>query len=426
MEVRGIKKNAITSSLLALSMVVFAFRGKFGAIIITLALAIELFILFKNMKIRLHLGITNFWIPFLLIFSVICNALRSINYEYYLHIGYLFAIFILLNTKSNKYDKLWSVLKGISLFEAFGIYLQRIIPSLFYSVMSIILPGDVVAQIRNRVLSGYMTGFSREVSYTMFLICIGIGLYWYDCNVQPKLRSDSSIVKKRLVLFFLFGALFLSGKRATLIFSVFSLFITGFINSKDKFKVLKYFLGVCAGIGVIIVFYPFWSKISSLQRIVELLSFIQMNDYTGITNGRVDIYSMAISLWENHPIIGIGWGNFKYSISESFWYSGFDVHNCFLQVLCENGYVGAIPYYCLIITSLIRVVICNIKLRKIDTNESRVSKFLCYVQFFFVMYSITEPILYEYTDYIIFFVCINLTSIFLKKTIPQYKKNNVI
>ena len=103
----------------------------------------------------------------------------------------------------------------------------------------------------------------------------------------------------------------------------------------------------------------------------------------------------------------------KYAVPSSFWFSGFDVHNCFLQVFCETGYIGGILYIILIIGSLIKVVMCNYKFRNEKSDIRSLTKFLCYVEFYFVLYSITEPILYEYTDYIIFFICINTTSLLL-------------
>ena len=37
-----------------------------------------------------------------------------------------------------------------------------------------------------------------------------------------------------------------------------------------------------------------------------------------------------------------------------------------------------------------------------------------FIQIFFLTYSMTEPILYEYSDYILYFIAINITGIILK------------
>lgn len=409
MGVTELSKNKILSFLFAISLVVFSFRGKYGGILIGLILIIEFLFLLKEKKLRLKLCFENIWVLFVLIFAVISNAIRTINFEYYLQLGYLLAVVVLLNLDLNKFEDFFKYVKFISIFEAFSIYLQKFLPSIYYSIISIILPDDVVFQITKRFSEGYLTGFSREVSYTMFLISIGIGMYWFNCTF-----NNTTTTKKNVVpILFLFGALILSGKRATLLFSIISLFITSFIVSRDKLKIIKYSMIFIILFMIVIFTYDFWSKIPSLQRIVELLSFIKDNDFIGITNGRTIIYETAINLWNTNPLTGIGWGNFKYAVPSSLWFSGFDVHNCFLQVFCETGYIGGILYIILIIGSLIKVVTCNYKFRNEKSDIRSLTKFLCYVEFYFVLYSITEPILYEYTDYIIFFICINTTSLLL-------------
>ena len=103
-------------------------------------------------------------------------------------------------------------------------------------------------------------------------------------------------------------------------------------------------------------------------------------------------------------------------VNGSLWYAGFDVHNCYLQILCENGLIGAAIFYALTIISIFRFVKCLKKARECgDDYIYKLSLITAYIQIFFITYSFTEPILYEYTDYIIYFISINITNLLLYK-----------
>lgn len=419
-----IKTKHLISLLIALSMLCYSIRGKIGAIIITLLNLIFLVYMIKEIKIKK--SFSNFYALFIFAFSLLFGIIRSVNFEYYLFIGYLTAIFLLLNNKLDIYDNLWSILGKISLFEAIGIYMQKLLPNVYYSIISTVFPSSVVLSIKSRLAEGYYTGFTREISFTMFFIVIGLGIYIYDLLMKDKSSDESSYkIQKFIKVAILFGALFISGKRATLIIFVITLLVVQFIKSKDTLKILKY-AAICFGIFfAIYASFPIWSKVESLSRIVELLDFINEKNVIGITNGRTVIYQNAIDLWQKSKIFGIGWGNFKYMVAQSLWYSGFDVHNCYLQILCENGIIGAIIFYLLTIISIFRFIKCIKKAgQQGEKSIYRLALITAYIQIFFIIYSFTEPILYEYTDYIIYFVSINITNILLYNLAKNKKEKN--
>lgn len=401
---KKIKISELSAVVLALSMLLYAFRGKLGAILITVELLITLLVVLKHNR-KQRSWASKYAAAFLLVFAFVFHIIRSISAEYYLCIGYLLTVFLLLETKEEHYIKLWKWLKGIAIFEAVGVYMQFIVPGLYYSLISVILPSDMISSIRMRLQSGYYTGFSHEVSFTMFLIVIGLGLFLYDADTKKKR-------KKWIIIAFLFSALFISGKRATLLFFVIAYFITQFIQSDSKIKIIKYTLIGVAGVIILRLTYPWWSQLPALSRVNEFIQFFTLNDVIGMTSGRTVIYENAIQLWNTNRWFGIGWGNFKYSINQNFWFSGFDVHNCFLQILCETGIIGLAFYSVLCITSLVNSIRAVLMYRRSeDIRTYRLAVFCCYIQIFFILYSLTEPILYEYTDYVIYFVCFNCSNL---------------
>ena len=404
-----VKINQISSILIAFSILLFAFRGKIGAIAITCAIVVYMYGLIKQTKG--HRPWANAYTAcFIFLFAFVINAFRSLSLEYYMIIGYFLASLTLLSNRFDGYDELWKWLKYFSIFGAFGVYLQRFLPGVYYAVISLLLPNEVVASIRSRLIAGYYTGFSREVSYTMFLVVVGLGLYIF-AETKKNRRND------RVAIVFLLGALLLSGKRATLVFFILAWFITSFIKSDDKLKIFKYSACVFVGLMLVIVTFPYWSKIPIFSRIVEVINFASLDDLIGITNGRTVIYSNAISLWNTNRWFGIGWSNFKHSVPSIYWYSGFDVHNCFLQILCETGIIGLVLYSLICIISVTSSIKCiyMFKHSRLENNYNYgLSLFFAFIQVFFILYSLTEPILYEYTDYIVFFICFGCTNVMLK------------
>jgi O-antigen ligase len=68
---------------------------------------------------------------------------------------------------------------------------------------------------------------------------------------------------------------------------------------------------------------------------------------------RIATYQSALAMFEDHPVLGIGFGNFseaweRYPERYFFQYEGMDSvsqpHNIFLSVLCEMGLVGGIAF----------------------------------------------------------------------------------
>ena len=385
-------------------MFLFSLRGKVGAAFIVI---LTILLLYNNNKGERHWLSIGYAI-FVAIFALSIHVFRTLSYEFYMHIGYLAATLVLLNKNTDKYVLLWRYLREIAVLEAVGIYLQKLFPELYYSIISLLLPDNVIYSIQYRLMEGYFTGFSREVSYTMFFIVIGLGVCIFgDYNNNKSRIKLINIIKAVL----LFGALFISGKRATLLFFIITVVIIAFLRNKRRFKSLKYLLGACVVIILLWLTSPFWTQITALNRVVVLIDYIRDGDFVGITNGRIMIYQNALDLWKDNIWLGIGWGNFKYIVSESEWYYGFDVHNCYLQILCETGIIGAIAFYTLTMLSVAKIKFLLNELKDMSGKNQNTTLLIAYIQIFFLLYSITEPILYEYTDYILYFVCINISCI---------------
>jgi len=55
---------------------------------------------------------------------------------------------------------------------------------------------------------------------------------------------------------------------------------------------------------------------------------------------RLDLWSHAMDLFKKNPILGVGWGGFRFTVPETFVYT--DTHNLYLKTLSEQGIIGLI------------------------------------------------------------------------------------
>ena len=55
---------------------------------------------------------------------------------------------------------------------------------------------------------------------------------------------------------------------------------------------------------------------------------------------RLDLWNHAMDLFKKNPILGVGWGGFRFTVPETFVYT--DTHNLYLKTLSEQGIIGLI------------------------------------------------------------------------------------
>lgn len=83
-----------------------------------------------------------------------------------------------------------------------------------------------------------------------------------------------------------------------------------------------------------------------------------------IDDGRIHIWKTALKMIENHPLGGVGNGNFielynayvqKYSYLKYLNYSDYPTHNSFLKIESELGIVGGVSFITIIVSAIIKI-----------------------------------------------------------------------
>jgi O-antigen ligase len=130
--------------------------------------------------------------------------------------------------------------------------------------------------------------------------------------------------------------------------------------------------------------------------------FIKLSDEGNIDAGRSDLYALAFSLFKTSPLLGIGWGKYKYIYAALNPLDIFtiQVHNVYLQLLCETGIFGFIIFVSAFIASFVFAVrlFVNYRKKKIELpeNSSYILMFSLFMQTFFLLYCFTGNPLYDF------------------------------
>lgn len=261
---------------------------------------------------------------------------------------------------------------------------------------------------RNKLIktynSGMMPGLTSHYSTNGMFLATGLII----SSAKYMIKQDN---KNRFLLVLFLIALLMTGKRAHLLFGVMAVFVLYFYTkSKEKaanrwIKTIGVILLVlCIGMILISVFPSLFSFLSRFQDTL---------DGGDVSNGRFDLWRLAISAFLENPVLGIGWKQYRIKMSPSFSLTNqYDAHNVYLQLLCEIGIIGFLIYMAWFIRMFTKTVQLYKKIIK-DKNSLEDAKYLTgfslAFQVFFLLYCFTGNPLYEMYMFIPYFLSCAVT-----------------
>ncbi len=206
-----------------------------------------------------------------------------------------------------------------------------------------------------KIIFGFprVQAFSKEPLYLGNFLFIPLGF------LSAKLLSKNNFNKALLFLLYLIVVVFILtlSRGALLSLVVFALVLIALNSNKLlKIKPLATIIIICV-LAFLSVFLIIRQVGPSTGQ--SFISHLLIQDYgkSDSTVSRLSNNSIAIKDWENHPLIGIGLGNFGAS-KDNFNPNGRHlsniVNNEYLEVLAETGIVGFVIFLTLIITILLK------------------------------------------------------------------------
>lgn len=346
-------------------------RPSYLYIVILLLLCLFGMCLLKNTnRESLRLTEVSLWIPYLILTDVSYLLQGSVQFSVYWFVP---IVVLLLSSNQNLLISLPNrLLLYTAIISTIGVFTQIVYPPLQQAVSSIYETDNIEKWMNNNI---GCAGFTYQLATTAALILIGIPylLYW---NICKKRFFDY------LLLILLILGLFLAGKRAFSLFVIIIPLFIYFITAKNGNKILISLVLIILVMIIPLISFDFsvFSSIPGLKRFVDGYTDYQLGE--DVTSGRLYIWTYALNLFYQSPIMGIGVGTFA-----DYYEGGIDAHNTYLTVLCEQGIVGFVFY----IIPLIKCLTSTIAIIKFKSGTHMESwlKFSLFIQLYYILYSLT-------------------------------------
>lgn len=267
--------------------------------------------------------------------------------------------FLICSRKSDWYDLFLKMMIFFGAFYTIGTYICLAIPSLYYNTI-----GPLFESLYPQ--AGYIlnskAGFTAHYSTNGMYIANGIAatLVMWIHNKENNRRTKGFF----LLLVLELGALLICGKRGTLLCIILALYITYFLYNENKPKGRLFKLIVISFVAIVVV-YVFSLVIPELANAyTRMLAMMDKND---VSTGRFDLWAAGWRGFLENPIFGHGWRWFYYN--DTSVYSNYDIHNCYIQFLCELGIIGSAPFFIFFFYSYFRTIMLVKAWRKGQLQE---------------------------------------------------------
>lgn len=288
---------------------------------------------------------------------------------------------------------------------ALSLLLVHALATLLFAVV----PGIYTGFIKPRFFAGAQdaigaqSGLTAHYSYNGMLLSAGVLLSAAELwAASDSSKGDVKALAPNAVLLLVFAlALLVTSKRGPSLAVVAALIIGLYKGSgKNKFSALiKIGLFACGAVIVVAALSQFVPQISTVfERFAEISGGLDAAD---ATNGRSYLWKRAVELWQSSPIIGHGWGTYRY-----YWEGRLDVatntaHNVFLNLLAEVGVAGFVLFLVAAIPPFAGLWRAMSRRGELGQDAPAVT-FAFMFQIFFLVYSFTGSPLYDIESYIFY------------------------
>lgn len=339
-------------------------------------------ILFKPHKI---LGRALLWFPFILI--SIWGNLKLSNYEGVIY----FFICLCLILLGRKIDWNYVFPGKVVIYSGFiviiGIVFQIFLPAIYNTYIATFFKNT------NDILywaNGYgYAGFTYQLGIEAIILIYFEAIMLYKQYNRPRVNY--------IFLCITIAFVFLTGKRAIVLLAILLPLVIALVSNKIDNKKAFNILCVITVIGIVSYIFVINSEMLVGSKILGRFAstVIDLENGRDITSHRTSLYDEAFSMFRNHKLFGIGFGKFR----ENSIYNT-DVHNTYLQILCEQGILGIILFMVPLLVNLLY----SIKINKLYDN--RMGKVSLFIQLFFSLYGLTGNVTVNEICYIMYFISI--------------------
>ena len=256
------------------------------------------------------------------------------------------------------------------------------------------------------------TGTAGGIIYT------GLGAWWALLRTRDGYVSRA--VKWGVIACFAMAAVLILKRGFIVDFIVAAVFLILLHVTRDnlgRINMTRLIRGLFGLLIIVAAFMAAYLTLPAVRGPVDaLVARFSGSDGTMATlSGRTDLYAVALRLFQQNKLTGVGWGKFR-TYTVGFYNRSNDVsfaaHNVYLQVLCETGLFGFAAFIGAAGAALSWSVVRYRRLLKTapDTADRYAAAVGISLQVFFLAYCMSGNPLYDYNFLITYFVGILLTS----------------
>jgi len=275
-----------------------------------------------------------------------------------------------------------------------GIFVQILFPDFYYSNVATIFTSYTHIKYWGSVMN--YAGFTYQLGQSAFILIMAEGavLYLY----RKKLNRFWTFP---IALLFI-ALIFLTGKRMLSVISIMVPLVIYCFSGKSLSKRVKRFfiiaLVIFCGLFVVIsnIDYLASTNIGIFTRFADALE--QYKQGESIASSRMELIQTALEAFRSNPVFGIGAGNFISNTGAEM-----EVHNAYIQTLCESGIVGFSFFMVMLLYYLLKTIVLLCK-----SNDKGYLQFSLFTQLVFIINAFTENGTRNLEEFILYFVAIGI------------------
>lgn len=335
--------------------------------------------------------------------------------------GTLIAVGLLLLCPNDNWES--TVFRAIALFGLFyaaATIIFWLIPNA-YDVLYPYLQSKSAADITG---AGYRAGLTTHYSTNGMYISLGFLASAFLALSRGKKKSAVWTVAAGLCLF----ALILTTKRAHLAFGSLAFAVSYLaFNSCRGLSSLGKFMLITATVLLLLYIVSFFND--DVLYVLERFAAMEDDDSFG---GRREFYNLCLSMWEESPLFGCGWGSYTLRFNQTtlgIWYisqgfSSMDAHNVYLQLLAEEGVIGILPFVGALVGGILVTVKPLLRMNilaaeegdcpDLDERRGLLAASLA-VQLFFAMYCVTGNPLYDAQVFVPWLLALGVAMVLVRE-----------
>lgn len=376
-----------------------------SVLVVIVSFFVFIFVLSKPLLVRKYNRLFLWWV--LALFVIALCFLRSdrLLTGMFDFIMISEGVFILLAYAKNEknYIKPLNLLFFWSMFHTCGVLLQVILPPV-YSIIMDILP------VNNSEFG--ICGFTSNPGMAAGYICTGI-------LVALSKRKYKKNQKEDLYILLMLVALLFTGKRGPVLFLFMAVIIVYMVcadgESQNKKRIIIFVIAFALFI-LYVFFKNLLIRIPFVGSIVETVNDAMLGK--DVSSARFALWAWALVLFKKSPLLGIGWGMFRTTTAGNATYAAeLDVHNIYLQLLCETGIIG----FVFVVTALFVFWKETYNAYKycLSYDDCLTRKWKAPIMFsllyqsYFLLYGLTGNPLFDFYYQIIYFFSCSITVAFL-------------